>query len=211
MFERPSFNSCREGLLSLVALGLTGASTIAGASDLCDLKYQADARGQWAVQRKSADYFVFRTQRKLLEPPVIDGVAAYFDVAEDAALDSLTAYLAQQPSAGGKSGKLVLGQTLQPQRIRCAEIAWTVFAYDLTKVTWTRLDVAPASKPALVPAPPTPPTPATAVVPVAPAPAPAAITAAPTLPSASAQAVPARVASPAPAKARASNLKTYEE
>ena len=210
MSERPSFNPCREGLLSLVALGLAGASTIAGASDLCDLKYQAEARGQWAIQRKPGDHFVFRTQRKLLEPPVIDGIAAYFDVAEDAALDSLTAYLAQQPSAGGKSGKLVLGQTLQPQRIRCAEIAWTVFAYDLTRVTWTRPDVAPTSKPALAPAPPIPPTtPATAVVPVAPAPA--AITAAPTLPSASAQAVPARVASPAPAKARASNLKTYEE
>ena len=185
-----------------MACCLAGAALTSNASDLCELKYQASARGQWAIQSKPVEPFVFRTQHRLLEPPVIDGVAAYVDMAEDAALDSLTAYMAQLKTAGGKSGNLIIGTSLRPQPIRCSEIAWIVFTYDLAKVSW----IWPAVETALTTASTL--APATAMNTVA---APSAIKAAPALPSTSAQTLPGRAVSPAPSKARASNLKTYEE
>ena len=207
MSEFPSFILRREGLQALVACGLAGAALTSNASDLCDLKYQASARGQWAIQSKPGEHFVFRTQRKLLEPPVIDGVAAYVDMAEDAALDSLTAYMAQLKTASGKSGELIIGHSLQPQPIRCSKIAWTVFTYDLAKVSWIR----PAVEPSLTTASTLAPATAMNTVAAAPVPAPSAIKAAPALPSTSVQTLPGRAVSPASSKARASNLKTNEE
>ena len=207
MSEFPSFILRPEGLQVLVACGLVGAALTSNASDLCDLKYQASAQGQWAIHSKPGEHFVFRTQRKLLEPPVIDGVAAYVDMAEDAALDSLTAYMAQLKTAGGKSGKLIIGHSLQPQPIRCSKIAWTVFTYDLAKVSW----IWPAVEPSLTTASTLAPATTMNTVAAAPVPAPSAIKAAPALPSTSAQTLPGRAVSPAPSKARASNLKTNEE
>ena len=224
MKERPSIKWPQGGLLALSLLVLSGVSPGAHASELCDLNYRAVARGQWAVQGKP-EQFVFRTQRRLLEPPTIEGVEAYFDVAEDAALESLTVYMSQQSSV--KNGQLQMSRTPRPQRIRCAEASWTVFSFDLSKVGWVRSD-GPATTPALAPGL------APGVAPAAafpPASVPPAAIPAPVLPAAVTPAAPAAVpvaapatpapapkppvaAAPAPAapvKAKPASVKTFEE
>jgi hypothetical protein len=232
MKERPPIKWPQTGLLALSLLVLSGVSPGAYASELCDLNYRAAARGQFAVQGKP-EQFVFRTQRRLLEPPTIDGVDAYYDVAEDAALESLAAYMSQQSSV--KNGQLQMKRTTRPQRIRCAEAAWTVFSFDLSKVSWVRSDgpvaapaLAPGLAPGVAPAAAFPPAavPAAslpvaavpaAVAPVAPVPAPVAAPVA--VPAAAPVAAPAApkppvAAAPAPAapvKPRPASVKTFEE
>lgn len=200
MLHRPPLNLPKGGLLALLAVCLGGVGPGAMASEVCDLKYQSSARGQWAIQRKPGDHFVFRTQRKLLEPPAIDGVGMYYDVAEDAALDSLTAYLTRHLSGHGQNGQLQLARSPKPQRVRCADENWTVFTYELAKVSWSRAEsaqpvpvAAPVAAPMAAAAPPVAPTPPSAA-------APAAVP------------VPPKGRAPAAAaKAPSSTLKTYEE
>jgi len=217
MKERPSRQWPQGGLLALSLLVLSGVSPGARAVDLCDLNYRAVTRGQWAVQGKP-EQFVFRTQRRLLEPPALDGVEAYHDVAEDAALESLAAYMSQQSSV--KNGQLQMSRTPRPQRVRCADASWTAFSFDLSKVSWVRSDgpvTAPALAPGLSPG----------VAPVAAVPAasvPLAVIPAPVVPAAPVAAAPAAaapsIAKPpvavasapaAPAKGKPASVKTFEE
>ncbi len=225
MKERPSIHWPQAGLLALSLLVLSGVSPGVHAADLCDLNYRAVTRGQWAVQGKP-EQFVFRTQRRLLEPPTLDGVEAYIDVAEDAALESLTAYMSQQSSV--KNGQLQMSRTPRPQRIRCADASWTVFSFDLAKVSWVRSEgpvatpalspglgpgAAPAAAfpPASVPAAAIPapamPAPATAAAPVA---VPVSVSA-PAPVAAPAVKPPVAAAPAAPAKTKPSSVRTFEE
>lgn len=112
----------------------------APAADLCELKYQSTARGEWAIQRKMSAHFVFRTHRKLLEPPAVNGKAAYFDIAEDAAMDALQLFTTQNYSESEKKGSLVVSRS-QAQGIRCGENNWTVFSIDLSNVRWERSEM----------------------------------------------------------------------
>jgi hypothetical protein len=162
MQECPSFNKFREVLKALAVLVLSGVTPGVLASEWCDLKYQAVARGQWAVVHESGEHFVFRTRRQLLELPAPQGVDTYIDVAEDAALESLTAYLTQRSPVN--SGQLQVRNAARPQRIRCPKAEWIAFIFDLAKVSWVRSEATPAVPVVTLPSRTTPPasTPVTA-------------------------------------------------
>lgn len=120
-------------LLTLLAIWSASSAGSARAADLCDLKFQTTARGEWAIQRKTNEHFVFRTQRKLLEPPAIHGISTYYDVAEDAAMDALQSFTTQNYSESEKKGSLIVSRS-KAQRMRCGENNWTFFIFDLAKV-----------------------------------------------------------------------------
>lgn len=134
-----------QGVLwTLLAIWSTCSAGSALATDLCDLKFQTTAGGEWAIQQKPNEHFVFRTQRKLLEPPTIHGPATYYDVAEDAAIDALQLFTTQNYSESEKKGSLIVSRS-KAQRIRCGENNWTFFIFDLAKVRLERPESQPMS------------------------------------------------------------------
>jgi hypothetical protein len=129
----------RKFVLMLVFCGLS-VPTIA--SELCSLSFQTAGRGEWAIMQMAGEHFVFRTQRKLLEPPAIESIAAYYEVAEDTALEALEIHERRKLSAGSKLGTLLVSRS-QAQRIRCNGSHWTVFSFNLANVSWSKAETAP--------------------------------------------------------------------
>lgn len=132
-----------QGVLwPFLVIGCAFSASPAVSADLCDLKFQSTARGEWAIQRKPNEHFVFRTQRKLLEPPAIHGNATFYDIAEDAAMDALQLFTIQNHSESEKKGTLTVSRN-QAQRLRCGDKHWTVFIFDLAKVRWEKTEEQP--------------------------------------------------------------------
>ena len=137
----------QEGLQILLLLGLSGLGLNSAASEWCALSFQSAERGEWAISHAASEQFVFRTQRKQLEPPAIKDIATYYDLAEDAALAALEVYASRNLPGADKGASLQVSRS-QAQRIRCDNTAWTVFSYNLAHIGWKKAATVATKTPA---------------------------------------------------------------
>ena len=130
---------CREAILLLGLLGLCCPAT---ALEMCDLKYEVTDRGEWAMLIRSGEHFVFRTQRRQLEPPAFSSIVDYHEVAEAAALEALESHVRRKLSVGSAPGSLHVSRGLA-QTIPCNGKSWTLFSYNLASVNWKKTEAPP--------------------------------------------------------------------